>query len=228
MLTIRLDIERIDYEKSVENLLPKLQEQIRKKAAPSDWERLVLLLQKDAAPIAGKLLQFMSVAEKDALIVWLVSSHQARYAAVATEHAAEILGKNTVKIGAFQAKDLPGTRMELQARQVEIDYQALLRSPVLGDGIASGAARLALQVMSPAAMEKQGMAMLNSELVKPKLLSTLSDGLRKAGLVVTLRDLEFRTETDTVHAGTETETAVPESIRTAVIKAVAAWMRDTL
>ena len=228
MLTIRLDIERIDYEKSVGNLLPKLHEQIKKKKAPSDWERLVLLLDKDAAPAARKLLGYMPVAEKDALIVWLVSSHQAQYADAATEHAADILGKNAVKIGAFQAKDLPGTRIELQARQVEIDYQALLGSPVLGDGIASGAAKVALQMMSPSAMEKQGMALLNSELVKPKLLSTLSDGLRKSGLVVTLRDLELRTETDTFKPQTEEEATVPESIRTSLIQAIAGWMKEAL
>lgn len=223
VLTINLEIEKIDYERSLENLLPQMVEKAAGKPSPSDLERYLCKLGDDAVPVAKKLLSYMDVAEKDAIIVWLVNSRQSEFAATANAHMEETLPGKVVQIGGFYAEDLPGTRLRLSAAQVNIDYLALFSSPMFSGSLVSGAARLALQMMSQEALEKQGVTLLNSELVKPKVLSALSEGLRKSGLAVTFRDMKLAVNNGAAKPG---DAQLPDSIKDSLVDALIKWMKD--
>ena len=81
---------------------------------------------------------------------------------------------------------------------------------------------------SPATIEKQAINILASDLVKPKILSALSDALQKIGLIVTLQNMIVREETDTEQtvASKKDEGYLPDAIEDQLMDAVIAWMKD--
>ena len=225
MLTIQLEIEKIDYERSLANILPQMVDKLAEKQAPSDMERYLVKLGGDAVPVAKKLLGYMEISTKDALIVWLINSRQAEFAGTANSYMEETLSGKVVQIGGFSAEDLPGTRLNLSAVQVSIDYLALFNSPIFSDSPVSGAARLALKMMSPEMLEKQSITLLNSELVKPKVLSTISEGVRRSGLAVTFRDIKLTEGTVVPEQG---DPHLPDSIKDALADALIQWLREAV
>jgi hypothetical protein len=75
--------------------------------------------------------------------------------------------------------------------------------------------------------------LLSSDYVKPKIISTLSDGLRKAGLHLTLSDIVVREDTgkDKIPHMTDPEKdegLLPDAIEDKIIDALAGWLKQTL
>ena len=210
MLDIRLELGRINYQSCVEAMLPPLVEHCAAKEHPGELDRFLAKLGTDAVPAACAVLDGLNGEEKDRLLVWLIMGHEQRLRNGANRHLAELFGGPLVKIGHFIALDRAGSRLSLLAEQVAIDYAALLKSPVVTDGVEQiggdntvlkGAAKLLLQMgsyLSPEALEKQGLNLLNSRRVKEKLMSVLSDALRQAGLDIELEDMVAELST-TIH-----------------------------
>lgn len=201
MLNIRLEIARVDHRRCVEVLLPLLVEHCAEKTAPNELDRFLTELGGDAVPAACALLDEMGTDEKDSLIVWLISAHERRLRGAANRHLAELFGAPIIEIGRFSALDRPGTRLALLASQVAIDYPALLRCRLVGEGveqigsengILKSAAKLALQMgtyLSPESLEKQAIGILNSAKVKGRLMAVIQDALRQEGLDITVEDM---------------------------------------
>ena len=80
-------------------------------------------------------------------------------------------------------------------------------------------------MMSPEMLEKQSITLLNSELVKPKVLSTISEGLRRSGLAVTFRDIKLTEGTVVLEQG---DPHLPDSIKDALADALIQWLREAV
>ncbi len=240
MLGIRLEIEQVNYKKCVEALLPPLVEHCAAKERPNELDKFLALLGEDAAPAACAVLEEMDADGRDKMVVWLVGAHEERMRNSANRHLAELMGGPIIRIGRFVAQDRPGSRLSLQALRVEIDYPALLASPVVADGIESigsehailkGAARLAVQMgthLSPASLEKYSVALLGSEKIKTRLMGVLADALCQAGLDVVLAD--FIVESTDMTELPETlptadEGMLPDAFEDALLGALAARVR---
>lgn len=201
MLDLRLELAEINYKKCVESMLPPLVEHCAAKVNPNSFDRFLAGLGKDAVPAAAATLDEMDADAKDMTVVWMISAHEERLRNSANRHLAEALGGDMIRIGRLVALDRPGSRLALVASQVEVDYNALLNSPLVGDSIdklgsehsvLKGAAKLVLSLGSilPAdSLEKQSIALIGSGRVKDKLMTMLGDTLRKAGLEVTIEDM---------------------------------------
>lgn len=223
MLGIRLEIEQVNYKKCVESMLPALVEHCAAKADPNELDKFLAALGADAVPAACAVLEEMSADDRDKMVVWLVGAHEERMRNSANRHLAELTAGPIIRIGRLVARDRPGSRLSLQALQVEIDYPALLASPIVGEGIESigsehsilkGAAKLAVQMglhMSPTSMEKYSVALLNSEMIKRRLMDVFSDALRQTGMDVVLAD--FTVESTDVIELPETLPASEEGAR---------------
>ncbi|MBO7422840.1 MAG: hypothetical protein J6T99_05575, partial [Oscillospiraceae bacterium] len=85
-----------------------------------------------------------------------------------------------------------------------------------------------VQIAGPAAIEKQAINILASDLVKPKILSALSDALQKMGLIVTLQNMTIREETGEYRpdAAENDEGYIPDAVEDQLMDAVIAWMKD--
>ena len=140
----------------------------------------------------------------------------------------EMLGGKIVVIGGFTGEDLPGPRMILGATGVKIDYEKLVKSPLLSGNVFGNAVKFAVQIAGPAAIEKQAINILASDLVKPKILSALSDALQKMGLIVTLQNMTIREETGEYQpdAAENDEGYIPDAVEDQLMDAVIAWMKD--
>ena len=201
MLDINLEIGSIDYKRCVEAMLPPLVRHCAEKTAPNTLDFFLAGLGEYAAPAACEMLDGMDADSKDRTVVWLVSAHEERMRSSANRHLAEVLGGEMIRIGRLVAEDRPGSRLALTAAQVEVDYNALLTSPLVGDsvdrlgaehGILKGAAKLVISMgglFSAETLEKQSIALLGTGMVREKLKKLLEDTLRQAGLEVTIEDI---------------------------------------
>ncbi len=241
MVSIQLKLDSIDYEKSIENLLPRVVDSCVSAPAPSELEKLIGKLGNDCVPVAKKLLRYLDNDLKDQIIVWLVDSHAESITKAANQYLEEILPGKVVYIGSLRADDLPGSRLSLHALQVQIDYAALLNSQLITSGVRrlgsdggllQGAARFALQMGSlirQENLEKQGITLLSSDHVKPRLLSALSQAAAKAGLAVRFSDMVISPDTAGVPAvkrSSGDEGLIPDRFEDALMDALVAWLRE--
>ena len=237
MIHITVQIERIDYEKSVEKLLPQIMAEFSAKKSPDALEQFVLRLGEDAVPVAKKLIGYMEDSVRDGLVVWMAESRQEQIVRTVNQHLDELFGASVMKVGAVSAEDRPGTRLALRVSRVEIDYAALMKSPAVGSaldqlggngGLLKGAAMFALQMASmasPDTLEKQGIALLSSDRVKPKILSALTGAFEKIGLAASVADLSVE-----AGAGPETkapqDAGLPAELKSGLMDAAAAFLRE--
>ncbi len=239
MLDIRLEIDRVDYKKCVEALLPQLVEHCAAKAAPNELDRFLAKLGQDAVPAACSLLDEMDTDAKDKMVVWLVSAHEERMRASANRHLAELFGAPLIRIGRFSAQDRPGSRLALLATRVDADYPELLRSrPVeegieqIGkeNGILKSVAKLAVQMgthLSNENLEKQGLLLLNSERIKSRLTAVLQDAVRQAGMEATIENMTVERSTDAPApaAPPADEGLIPDAFEEELMNALVAKIR---
>ena len=78
---------------------------------------------------------------------------------------------------------------------------------------------------SPEALEKQGIALLSSDRVKPKLLSALSGAFSKIGLTAEPGDLSVRPGEGPAPKSSA-EGGLPEALKSALMDAVIAFLKD--
>ena len=236
MIHISVQIEKIDYEKSIETFLPQIVAELSAKKSAGGLAQFVVRLGADAVPVAKKLLGYMDDSLKDGLVVWMTESRQTEIVAAVNQHLGSLFGKSVMKVGAVTAEDRPGTRLALCASQVEIDYGALMNSPAVdsalgqiggGGGLLKGAAKFALQMASkanPETLEKQGTALLSSDLVKGKMTSALTGAIGKVGLAAELGDLSVQAGAGpAAKAGGDGQ--LPEELKNKLADAVIAFLR---
>lgn len=237
MINIKLDVERIDYDKSVEGLLPPVLEWVSKDERLKEAKRFIAKLGGDTVPVVKKLLGYLDDDAKDEIIVWLLSRHSEQL----RKSADEVLGKlfpGAFQIGNVAAENKPGSRLLFRAEQVEVTYSALLDSPLVenkipeqGSGLLKGAARL-LSLIPPAQLEKQGITLLQTDKVKAKMIPALTEGFAKAGLYMTIRGMEIEEAADGAQPKTpvpeKEEGLIPDAFEDALFEGVAKWLRGTL
>ena len=237
MINLTVTIEKIDYEESIEKLLPGIAAEFSAKKDRGGLEQFVVRLGEDAVPVAKKLLGYMDDGLKDGLVVWMAESRQAQIVGTVNQHLNTLFGESVMKIGAVIAEDRPGTKLALYVSRVDIDYAALMKSPAVssaldqisgGGGLLKGAAMFALQMASkasPETLEKQGIALLSSDRVKPKLLSALSGAFTGIGLTAELGDLSVQPGEGSAPKSSD-DGGLPEELKSALMDAVIAFLRD--
>ena len=232
MIKICIEVKKIDYEKIFESMLPKLTEECRSKTEPNELEKLIDRLGADTVPLMKKLISFLDTDTRDQIIVWLIESQRDTLINTANKAIHDLLGGDAVVIGDLYAHDEPGTRISLYAAQVKIDSRQLAESPTL-TGFTGGLAELILRISDPETIEKEGIKLLSSDYVKPKIISALADGLSEAGMHITLDDLKIMEDTGEVKVLRKTdpekdEGLLPDAIEDKIIDAFAAWLKEIL
>ncbi|MBR2806207.1 MAG: hypothetical protein IKE18_05435 [Oscillospiraceae bacterium] len=243
MFSIRLNIEKIDYEQTVGALLPSLIGTVSKDPSLKELSKLFTKLGSDAVPVTKKMLQYLRADIKDQIIDWLLSGHKLELCSKVNGYLEKLFGKNTFVIGDLYAENLPGSRIDLIASGIAIDYSALLSSPMITDAIekmsdnalVKGGIKLAMQMgskMSPENLEKQILPILASDKIKEKILSALSGGLTQAGLYVTVKNISFETVPGTAPAKKTAsgikQGLIPDSFEDGVIEGIALWLKSTV
>ena len=239
MLNIRLEIERIDYERCIEQLLPKVIASCAGKAHPTDAERFLTKLGDDAVPVAKNMLRYLSVDDRDRTVVWIIESNEEKLTEIVNQ-AAQEFSPNTVRVGLLQAEDLPGTRLSMRALQVNIDYARLFEIPAIREsvdqmGLMKGPAKMMMKVgsgMSPEKLEKMGISLLGSDRVKKKVLDAVSEAIGKAGVAITFRDMVLE-NSDVIQmqgpvGNGGSDRWMPEEIAQPLMDAAAAWLKATV
>ena len=232
MIRICFEVWKIDYEKIFESMLPQLTEECRAKTEQNELEKLIDRLGTDTVPLMKKLIGFLDTDTRDQIIVWLIESQRDTLVSTANKAMHDLLGGDAVVIGDLYAQDEPGTRISLHAVQVKIDSGQLAESPAL-TGITGGLAKLILKLSDPETIEKEGIKLLSSDYVKPKIISALTDGLREAGLHITLTDFRIMEDTGEVKVPRmmdpeKDEGLLPDAIEDKIIDALVAWLKEIL
>lgn len=236
-----MELERINYRSCVEALLPPLVEHCAAKSEPNELDRFLTKLGPDAAPVVCSILYGMDDAAKNKMVVWLAGAHEERMRNAANRHLAELLGGPVIRVGRLLVAELPEGRMALEAARVEVDYPALLKSPLAAEGIErlgaengllKGAAKLAMQLgahMSSEQLEKSCLTMLNSDKLKARLMAMLTDAIARAGLDVVPSNLTVEDGSVIRLPESLTDTSgqglIPDAFEDALMDALAARLR---
>ena len=232
MIKISLEVQEINYEKCFENLIPQLTKDFKSSTDPTEIDKLIIRLGDDLVPVVNRLVGFLDTDTRDQIIVWMVEEMQDTIVDPVNKALHDYLGVDAVIIGTLYAQDQPGTRISLHAGQVRTDSTQLTDSPAL-TGIIGGIAKFAFMFSDPGAVEKDVINLLSSEYVKPKIISTLSDGLHKAGLQVTVSDILVSEDTGKgkiprMKDPEKDEGLLPDVIEDKIIDALVAWLKGTL
>ncbi len=231
-MIIRLEVQEINYEKCFENLIPKMIEDCRSQTELSELEKLLVKLGDDAVPVMEKLLGYFKTDDRDQMLIWLLEDNQEMFVSTANERMNEVFSGDAIAIGGLYGQDHPGPSITLYVAQVSIDYNKLFDSPMFSGAI-GGAAKIALQISNPEALENTGIKLLSSDLVKPKLISVLSDSLQNAGLAITISDVEVMDDSAAempvpLRDPAKDEGLLPDAIEDQILDAIAAWLKDSL
>lgn len=229
MIKIRFEIQSINYEKCFENLIPKLTKESRENKNPNEIDKLIQSLGDDLVPVVNKLVGYLDTDTRDQIIVWLIEEQQDLVVSSANKAIHDLLGGDAVVIGNLYAQDQPGSRIALHAGHVKTDSKKLIESPAL-KGVTGGMAKLVFSITDSATIEKEVVKLLSTDFVKAKLLSILSDSLRKAGLVITLRDVAVmedsgKDDIPRMKDPEKDEGLLPDVIEDKIINAIAAWLK---
>ena len=232
MVRISFEVSKINYEKCFENLIPQLTEEFRSSKDPKELDKLIIKLGDDIVPVTVKLLSFLDTDTRDQIIVWLLEKQQEMIVTSANKALHDMLGGDAIVIGDLYALDEPGTKISLHAVKVKTDSKQLVESPAL-TGITGGVAKLAFRIAKAETIEKEAVKLLSSDLIKPKLISVLSDSLREAGLHLTLSDVVFTEDPGTekiprLKDPDKDEGLLPDVIEDKIIDALVAWLKEIL
>lgn len=232
MIKISFEIREINYEKSFESLISQLTEECRSKTDPTELEKLIARLGDDTVLLVNKLLGYLDTDTRDRIIVWLLEDQRDEIVSSLNKAMHDYLGGDAVVIGTVYAQDQPGPKIALHAAQVKTDSKQLVESPAL-TGIAGGAAKLAFRIAKAETIEKEAVELLSSGFIKPKLITMLSDGLREAGLHITLNDVVITEDSGSeeiprMKDPEKDEGLIPDAIEDKIIDAFVAWLRGIL
>ena len=231
-MIIRLDVQEISYEKCFENLIPEMIEGCNSQTELSELEKLLVRLGSDAVPVLQKLLRYFDTDARDQLLIWLLEECQDMFVSTANTRMAEMFSGNAIAIGGLYGQDQPGPSITLYVAKVKIDYKKLFDSPMFS-GVLGGAGKIALQISKPETLEKTGIKLLSSDVVKPKFISILSDSLQRTGLFLTIGDIDLMEDSGIdLPAPTKDpakdEGLLPDAIEDQILDAIAAWLKDSL
>lgn len=232
MIKISFEIREINYEKSFESLISQLTEECRSKTDPTELEKLIARLGDDTVLLVNKLLGYLDTDTRDRIIVWLLEDQRDEIVSSLNKAMHDYLGGDAVVIGTVYAQDQPGPKIALHAAQVKTDSKQLVESPAL-TGIAGGAAKLAFRIAKAETIEKEAVELLSSGFIKPRLITMLSDGLREAGLHITLNDVVITEDSGSeeiprMKDPEKDEGLIPDAIEDKIIDAFVAWLRGIL
>ena len=232
MIKISLEVQKINYEKCFENLIAPLVKECESKKEPNEIEKFIARLGDDTVPLVEKLLSFLDVDARDQIIVWLLEDQQEMIIKSVNEAIHNALGVDAFKIGALYAQDRPGTKIAIHAAQIKMDSKQLAESPAL-TGLVGGAAKLAFSLTESETIEKEGVKLLSSEYINPKLVSMLADGLHEAGLDISIRDIVIaedsgKYEIPHLRDPEKDEGLLPDAIEDKLINAFVSWLKEIL
>ena len=232
MLKIRVEVQEINYEKCFENLIPQLTKEFRENKNPAELDKLIIRLGDDLVPVVNKLVGFLDTDTRDQIIVWMVEKMEDTIVSSVNKALHDYLGVDAIIIGTIYVQDRPGPKITLHAGRVRTDSTQLTDSPAL-TGIIGGVAKFAFMFSDPGAVEKDAIKLLSSDYVKPKIISTLTDGLHKAGLQITISDLVISEDKgeDKIPRMTDPEKdegLLPDAIEDKIIDALVGWLKQTL
>ena len=232
MIDVLLRVSGIDYEESARRMVPRLVSHCRKKSAPREWEKLLAGLGDAAVPLAVGVLGQIDPAQRGRVTAALFTAYEPQLLESMNRHITDIL---PARLGGMAALESGDGGMTLAISQTRIDYASLPSSPlftaVMGGGEAGlllGAARFALQSMSPDALEKQLVGLMGSDQIKGRLLPRFQETLGKVGLAARVEDMILYTSGPEKVRGParEVDGLLPDEVEDLILNGVVRYLRQ--
>ncbi len=219
MLNADIEIQKIDYEKSVKNLLGRIMPKLKDKPEAGMAVRLLQKLGNEAPDVFCNLIRYMPAQGKAKLICELVSQYQEKLTRMVNDALSfHELGKNIV-LGSmfFQAS---GEGLLIFARNVKVNYSGILDNEAVQKKVEhtvqqyadnsflknhpklvgllkenANVAAKAAAVLGPEAIEKKALKIIESPENKEKMRVLLENVLEQEGLVLKIGQIHIL-ETD--------------------------------
>ena len=237
MLDAAITIERIEYENTLQHIFPLMSPKIAAMDSDNMVVRLFQQLGDAALPVMCSLMYRLPEDTKDEILIRGLNA----FAPILKEKLNEELRKD--KWGqCFQIGTIRVERQEgilLRIGRVRVDYSALINLEQVSDALGSRLGRFSpwakaaagvATALASGMVEKQGLALLEKESNKARLLALLQSTLSKYGVEIGVQAIRF-TQSENPHldyADVSQPFALTARMEEDIIAALAGYLRDSL
>ena len=228
MFSGKVEIESVDYERTLRGLFPVLLENKDSDKLPTLIRKVLNKMDGDLLPVLLKLIGYMNETEREALLLWALENYKEQI----ISWLMQLLRDNNLgdavrfeRINLVKTEGIAG--FTLEAFDVQLDYDALGRYTqwsLLG---------LLKYVEKPI-----GRFVFNSQLINGIPVDALSDFLQKKGLYLKIRDivlvqdkwdarLHGEETVDMEMNDEQTGFKLPEVIEDILVDTVVNYLKDT-
>lgn len=237
MLSVTIKISSIDYEGTLQKLFPAAREKLRTAASKDMIVRLFQKLDGDALPVLTGVASRLPEETKNEFFIRGLGAHAPALKEKLNEELHRDPWGRCFTVGTLSAA---GGRegILLDIGQIEVDYRALLKNESVDDfiekrlGVFSSLAKAAAGAAASIAggtVERAGLAMLQREKNKNRLMELVRSALLKYGIQIEVEEIQILQETRP--AGDYVEAAQPFAMtgkmEEDIIEALAGYLRDS-
>ena len=220
MLAISIKADRIDYEKTLENLYPAIKERL---AAAESQNMIIRLFQKldDAAlPVLLSFMGNLSETAKNELVAKCLKVCSARLDDMLNRELGKHPFGKCLRVGGVSGV-CGNEGISLWLSQVYVDYKGLVKEKLGGKigGIAS--------FLVSDKIEKTALELLWTDESKQKIIDLAKNALNQHGFVMELEDIQIRLDMEDVDVSIEaTESfGLSDEVEDEILDALAASLR---
>lgn len=220
MLAISIKADRIDYEKTLENLYPAIKERL---VAAKSQNMIIRLFQKldDAAlPVLLSFMGNLSETAKNELVTQCLKVCSARLSDILNRELGKHPFGKCLRVG--EVSGVCGNEgISLWLSQVYVDYKGLVKEKLGGKigGIAS--------FLVSDKIEKTALELLWTDESKRKIIDLAKNALNQHGFVMELVDIQIRLDMEDVDVSIEATESfeLPDEVEDEILDALAAFLR---
>jgi len=217
MISGTITISNIEYEKCFQSFFPAAVRKINTIENPAMTLRFINKMEDDLLPVMLKILNYMSDEEKEKLLLGMIDMLEEPICGTLNRFLSNQETKDAIRIGRIGAlKEKDTENLFLVITGVRIDYDSLIKTSFVnqnidawvnnmskqaglkGSGFLREAAKIALRAgvkAAPKEVERKGIDLLNRPDIRERAVSVISEGLKKVGLYLTVRDFSLVQET---------------------------------
>lgn len=231
MFSGKVTIERVDYERSLQELFPVLLEKSESAELPMLIRKVLNKMNGDLLPVLLKLIGYMSENEKEALLLWALNNYKEQIISWLMQLLHDQNLSDAVRFEKISIVKTEGSAgFTLEAFDVQLDFDALKNST---QWFLFGPLKY-VEKYAPGI----GLPIFNNRCVNAISVDALTIFLQKKGLYLKIRDIVLVQNKkdarlhDTKIVGMETNDMqigfkLPEKIEDSLLDAVINYLKDT-
>ena len=191
-MTASVTVSEIDFDRSCYSIAPLVFRKLSEKPDPGLAVKFLNRLGMDGLPIVLNILNRLSEADKNELVIIGVNSFREKIMSVIKKVLSEYALSEAISFGGIAARS-SGGKIEITVFGLELDYAQLAGSRLIAEKLNTGALGRFSGFLGGAgkALEGPVLKLLSSQEIKNRILAFAASRLEKFGIYMKLNDFHI-------------------------------------